>query len=77
MWYLHWNGAIVWYEMELVPGLFGAGCVLGKGWGRRNGIGVGNRVSAREGNTFAVGFNPAYELNEWTERPAPVRNERD
>jgi len=47
VWLLHWNGAIGWDKMELVPGLFCMGCVLGKGLGRRNEIGVENRDNAR------------------------------
>ena len=43
MWLLYWNEAIGWDEMELVPGLFCVACALGKGLGRRNGIGAGNR----------------------------------
>jgi len=30
VWYLHWNEAIVWNEMKLVPGFSGWACVLGK-----------------------------------------------
>ena len=53
-------------EMKLVSGLCASGCALERP-GRRNGIGAENRVSGRQGTTLAVGFNPAYELNELNE----------
>ena len=43
VWLLYWYEAIEWDEMELVPGLYCLACVMGKGWGRRNGIGAENR----------------------------------
>jgi len=77
VWYLHWNEAIGWDERKLVSGLFCVVCVFRKG---REVGGMKLRLEiakCKVRNHSCRGVNPAYELNEQTERPVPVRHERD
>jgi len=71
VWLLHWNGAIGWDEMKLVSGLIASDRALGKaGTGEME---LGQEIAkCKVRNHSCRGVNPAYELNERTERPVPV-----
>ena len=71
-----WNEADVWGTEWRPTSGFCAGKWL---WVNRAGemeLGIGQRNGMTRA-TLAVRYNPAYELNERTERPVPVRHERD